>query len=138
MRAIRLVAAALLAATTLVGGPGGPAGACACGGIVSPDMAAKVTGEQALVTLHGGTESIVMALDVQSIADNAGLIVPTPAPATATTADPGLFGELARLTAPKVEPGAPSGAGLDEVGAGPVPRPPSSRRCNSARWRPPH
>jgi hypothetical protein len=119
MRAIRLVAATLLAATTLVGGPGGPAGACACGGIVSPDMATKVTGEQALVTLHGGTESIVMALDVESIADNAGLIVPTPAPATATTADPGLFGELARLTAPKVEPGAPSGAGLDEVGAGP-------------------
>lgn len=114
MRATRLMTAGLLAAGMLIGSPGGPAGACACGGIVSPDLDAKVTGEQALVALDGGTETIVMALDVQSVADNAGLIVPTPAPATASTADPGIFAELARLSAPKVDRGAASGSGLDD------------------------
>ncbi|HTY28194.1 MAG TPA: DUF2330 domain-containing protein [Mycobacterium sp.] len=103
MHVMRLTAAGLLAAGLLVGGPGGLAGACACGGIVSPDVDAKVTGEQALVALDGGKETIVMRLDVQSVADNAALIVPTPTPATATSAGESLFGELERLSAPRVE-----------------------------------
>ncbi|WP_059020106.1 DUF2330 domain-containing protein [Mycobacterium sp. M26] len=119
MRATRLFAAVLLAAGMLIGSPGGPAGACACGGIVSPDLDARVTGEQALIARTGGKETIVMALDVESIADNAGLIVPTPAPATASSTDPGIFAELARLSAPRVEPGAALGSGLDEAGARP-------------------
>lgn len=119
MHAVRLIAGALLSAGMLVVGPGGPAGACACGGIVSPDIDARVTGEQALVALDGGNETIVMALDVESIADNAGLIVPTPTPAVAGTASPAVFSELARLSAPKVERGTKSRPDLDEAGAVP-------------------
>ena len=109
MRGLRLLTAVLtagvLTAGTLVGGTGAPAAACACGGIVSSDLGARVTGEQALLAMNGGTETIVMRLDVDSVADNAALIVPTPAPATVTAAGPGLFPELERLTAPRVEPG---------------------------------
>jgi hypothetical protein len=115
----RLIAAGLLTAATLVAGPGGPAGACACGGIVSPDRDAKVTGEQALVALDAGTETIVMRLDMQSVADNAALIVPTPTPATATAAGKGLFGELERLTAPRLERSGTARTDLDEAGAAP-------------------
>ena len=103
----------------LLAGPGGPAGACACGGIVSPDLDAKVTGEQALVALDAGTETIVMRLDVRSVADNAALIVPTPTPATATSAEQGLFGELERLTAPRLDHAGAARTDLDEAGAVP-------------------
>ncbi len=119
MHAARLIAAALLAAGVLFTGPGGSAGACACGGIVSPDLDARVTGEQALVALDAGKETVVIRLDVQSVADNAALIVPTRTPATATAADPGLFGELERLTAPRVERTGTARTDLEEVGAAP-------------------
>jgi hypothetical protein len=115
----RLIAAGLLAAGMLLSGPGGTAGACACGGIVSPDIDAKVTGEQALVNLDAGTETIVMRLDMQSVADNAALIVPTPTPAMASSAGAGLFGELERLTAPRREHPGGARTDLDEAGAAP-------------------
>jgi hypothetical protein len=89
MIAVRPVVAAVLAAGMLIVGPGGPAGACACGGIVSPDFDARVTGEEALVALDAGKETVVIRLDVQSVADNAALIIPTPTPATATAARSG-------------------------------------------------
>jgi hypothetical protein len=113
----RLIAAGLLSAGMLLTGPGGTAGACACGGIVSPDLDARVTGEQALVSLDAGTETIVMRLDMHSVADNAALIVPTPTPATASAAEQGLFGDLERLTAPRLENAAAAGTDLDEAGA---------------------
>jgi hypothetical protein len=115
----RLLAAGLLAAGMLLIGPGGTADACACGGIVSPDLDAKVTGEQALVSLDASTETIVMRLDMQSVADNAALIVPTPTPATASAAEQALFGELERLTAPRHERAAVGRTDLDEAGAAP-------------------
>ncbi|MDQ1322615.1 MAG: hypothetical protein QG655_3863 [Actinomycetota bacterium] len=124
MRGLRLLTAVLtagvLTAGTLVGGTGAPAAACACGGIVSSDLGARVTGEQALLAMNGGTETIVMRLDVDSVADNAALIVPTPAPATVTAAGPGLFPELERLTAPRVEPGPRSRAEFDTAAGKPV------------------
>jgi hypothetical protein len=133
----RLIAAGLLSAGMLLTGPGGTAGACACGGIVSPDLDARVTGEQALVSLDAGTETIVMRLDMHSVADNAALIVPTPTPATASAAEQGLFGELERLTAPRLENAAAARTDLDEAGAAPGGARPSSRRSSSARWRRP-
>jgi hypothetical protein len=55
MRGLRLLTAVLtagvLTAGTLVGGTGAPAAACACGGIVSSDLGARVTGEQALLAM---------------------------------------------------------------------------------------
>jgi hypothetical protein len=119
MHAMRLITASLLAAGLALTAPGGTAGACACGGIVSPDLDAKVTGEQALVALDAGNETIMMRLDMQSVADNAALIVPTPTPATASAAGPGLFGELERLTAPRRERPAAGRTELDEAGAVP-------------------
>lgn len=116
MRPTLLIWASLLAVGMLVVGPGGPAAACACGGIVSPDLDARVTGEQALVATDGGIETIVMRLDLESVADNAALIVPTPSPATASAAGPSLFYELDRLSAPRVEPGRRN-TDLDEAGA---------------------
>ncbi|TGD90300.1 DUF2330 domain-containing protein [Mycolicibacterium sp. CH28] len=115
----QVIGAALLAAGTLVTGPGGTAGACACGGIVSPDLDARVTGEQSLVTIDGNAETIVMRLDVDSVAYNAALIVPTPTPATASAADPTVFTELERLTAPRIERSPTAGADRDEAGATP-------------------
>ncbi len=119
MRSVRIIGAAVLAAGTLVATPGATAGACACGGIVSPDLDARVTGEQSLVALDGNAETIVVRLDVHSVADNAALIIPTPTPATASAADPALFEELERLTAPRVERGGTGHSGLDETGAVP-------------------
>lgn len=119
MRRVRLVAASVLAGATLLATPGGTAGACACGGIVSPDLDAQVTGEQSLVTLAGDVETIVMRLDVHSVADNAALVIPTPAPATATQADPAVFTELERLTAPRIERRGAGRPDLDEAGAAP-------------------
>ncbi|MCV7218542.1 DUF2330 domain-containing protein [Mycobacterium crocinum] len=123
MRPVRIVAAAVLAAGMLVGGSGATAGACACGGIVSPDLDARVTGEQSLVALDGNAETVVMRLDLHSVADNAGLIVPTPTPATASQGEPGLFRELERLTAPRIEHGGTGHSGLEETGAVPGGRP---------------
>ena len=117
MRSAYLIGAAVLAAGMLVVGPGGTSGACACGGIVSPDLDARVTGEQSLVALDGNTETIVMRLDLHSVADNAALIVPTPTPATATAASPRLFAELERLTAPRIERSSTGHSGLEEAGA---------------------
>lgn len=119
MRGMRLIWGPVLAAGMLVVGPGGTAGACACGGIVSPDLDARVTGEQSLITIDGTAETIVMGLDLQSVADHAALIVPTPTPATATAANANLFAELERLTAPRVEGGGGGRSALDEAGAVP-------------------
>ena len=114
-----MTAAAVLAGGLAMTGAGAPAGACACGGIVSHDLDARVTGEQALVALTGRREAIVMRLDVESVANNAALIVPTPTPATATQAGPAVFPELQRLTAPLVEPGHNSRAEMDTAARAP-------------------
>ncbi|AQT82865.1 hypothetical protein B1R94_16605 [Mycolicibacterium litorale] len=111
-----MVAACALAGATLLAAPGGTAGACACGGIVSADLDARVTGEQSLVALDGNVETIVMRLDVDSVADNAALIIPTPTPATATQAGPAIFTELERLTAPRIERRGSGRSDLDEAG----------------------
>ena len=46
MHVVRMTVAAALATGMLFVAPGGPAGACACGGIVSHDQDARVTGER--------------------------------------------------------------------------------------------
>lgn len=116
-RAARILASATLAAGLLAGTTLAPAAACACGGIVSADLDARVTGEQALLAMNGWTETVVMRLDVESVADNAALIVPTPTPATVTAAGAGVFPELERLTAPHVERPPGARADLDTAAA---------------------
>jgi hypothetical protein len=80
-----------------------PASACACGGIVSPDVDARIADEVALLAGDGGIETVVMRLNMRSNADNAALVIPTPTPATVSAAGPTVFDTLERLTAPRVQ-----------------------------------
>lgn len=79
-----------------------PASACACGGVVSPDPAAAVNSEAALVHWDGSIETIVMRLTLQSSGANAALVIPTPAPAEVTAGKASTFDELEELTAPRI------------------------------------
>lgn len=100
-RAAQLVVALLVATAGLVVVTP-PAGACACGGVVNPaGDTTLVTQETALVVRHGRTETIVMSLSARSDATRAGLLVPTPAPATPSLADRDVFTDLSALTAPR-------------------------------------
>jgi hypothetical protein len=82
----------------------GVAVACACGAVVtSPNSSAGIADEEALVTMAGGTETVVMRLNLKTSGNDAGLIFPTPTPATVTATSPSLFDELARLSAPRIE-----------------------------------
>ena len=103
MRLMRLSGVGLLLAALLGVSAPGVAVACACGGVVSPDLGTRIADEEALVAMDGGTETIVMRLNLQSSADNAALIMPTPSPASVTLTSPSLFGELAALSEPRVE-----------------------------------
>ena len=98
-----VIGAGLLVAGMLGVSAPGIAVACACGGVVSSDPNARIADEEALVAMDGGDEIIVMRLNLQSNADNAALIVPTPTPAAVTASSPSLFTELASLAAPRVQ-----------------------------------
>jgi hypothetical protein len=103
-RWLSVIGVSLLVASALAVSAPGVAVACACGAVVSPDSDARIADEQALVTTDGhGKEIIVMRLNLQSNADNAALIVPTPTPAAVTASSPHLFDDLAELSAPRVE-----------------------------------
>ncbi|HYO01791.1 MAG TPA: DUF2330 domain-containing protein [Mycobacterium sp.] len=131
--------AALLAAALVLGSTVAPASACACGGFVSSDANASTGDELALIHWDGREETLIMQLGLQSDADDAALVVPTPTPAVASSASPALFDELRDMTAPRVEHtwqwwpdidagegsvGAPGGAGapiaLAQVQLGPI------------------
>lgn len=77
------------------------ADACACGGVfVEASASSSVSAETALVVHSGSRESITMRLNISSTASEAGLVVPTPQPATVDLADRNTFTALQRLTAP--------------------------------------
>ncbi|MFC6009928.1 DUF2330 domain-containing protein [Nocardia lasii] len=78
-----------------------PAGACACGGVVSGDGSARVDSETAVLGWDGRRETILMRLGMRFDGADAALIVPTPTPATVTAATAASFTELSRLTAPE-------------------------------------
>lgn len=102
MTARRVFAGLLAAAGLLVLAP--PARACACGGVVDrPGQDTSVSGETALVVWDGSTETIVLQLSARTDAVDAGLIVPTPRPATVTPGDQTVFDDLAVATAPRQE-----------------------------------
>ncbi|MFC7615616.1 DUF2330 domain-containing protein [Actinokineospora soli] len=119
--------AAALAAT----GPG-VSGACACGAFVA-DQKLRAQQETALVELDGRTESITLAVQASSTADQAAFLMPVPARAEFGLADGAIFTELDQLTRPTVEwrevvvdgdgaGGAPPGSGatvVDHVEVGP-------------------
>lgn len=91
-----LVAAALCAsaptAGTIHAAPLGPAGA--------PTPHAGFT--NVFLTWDGRTETLVIDPSIQAESEQLAVVVPTPTPATTTPVEPGVFGELAELTAPDV------------------------------------
>ncbi|MFJ5773116.1 DUF2330 domain-containing protein [Streptomyces sp. NPDC093094] len=119
-----------------------PAYACGCGAMV-PDarQRVRVDREESVVRWDGRREQIVMRLTVGGDARKAAWIMPVPHRATVRLGDPGLFDELAAVTAPvhrdrtyfwprdgdwpfvsdgdtagAPPPGAAGGAGVDVVG----------------------
>ena len=81
-----------------------PAQACACGGAVSPEGEdLTVDREVAALAWDGTTEDIVMQLDMITDADDAAVIIPTPARPEVQLADEGFFEELAEMAAPRVD-----------------------------------
>jgi hypothetical protein len=79
-----------------------PAYACACGGLVDqPGRDTSVTSETAVVVWDGETETIVLRLSTRTDAVSAGLLIPTPSPATAELGDEQVFTDLAAVTAPR-------------------------------------
>ena len=101
MRLVRIVVSALLLGVTLVLVPR-PAAACACGAVISNSSAA-VSGETALVTWDGTTESIDMVLKLKGSAVDAGWIMPTPRGTAVSLGDRAVFPKLVTATAPRVE-----------------------------------
>jgi hypothetical protein len=122
----RLLAALLLGSALTVAAP---AYACACGGLVDrPGQDTSVTSETALVVWDGAQETILLRLSTRTEAVSAGLLVPTPSPATVELGDDQVFNDLADVTAPRTESrwhlfGAPLlfGGGGDDGSAGAAP-----------------
>ena len=83
-----------LAGAAVFAGPS--AMACGCGGVVAePGTQTSVDREVALLTHNGSTETITMQLSMDSTAEDLGLLVPTPTPATVT------LGERTHLRRPE-------------------------------------
>jgi hypothetical protein len=81
-----------------------PAEACACGGVVDqPGGDTSVSGETAVVVWDGSQETILLRLSTRSEAVTAGLLVPTPTPATVALGDEQVFTDLAAVTVPRTE-----------------------------------
>ena len=90
---------AIVSALLTVTAAAAPANACGCGAIApAAGTVAEVTSESAIISHRDGVETIVLSLGVESVIANAGLIVPTPSPATIEAGDPALFDALGEQT----------------------------------------
>jgi len=83
-----------------------PASACACGGMAAlrddPNGDVMINHEYAIISTHGDQEQVDMRLDLDTVATNSGLILPTPAPATVSLGTTDSFAALAAQMTPKV------------------------------------
>lgn len=115
---------ALLVAAGVLAAPA--AQACACGGVVDrPGFDMTVNGETAVVAWDGSTETVAIRLAAKGDAVDAGLLIPTPAPAKAELGDAQMFDDLATVSEPRVEeefhlfgPAALFGDGSDSSSGG--------------------
>lgn len=81
-----------------------PAFACDCGGIVPPpNNEAAIVGERAIVSLEDGVQTTELLLDVTSTAAQAGLIIPTPSPATVSVGNLSDFDAIETAMLPRAE-----------------------------------
>lgn len=96
---VATVVLALLAAQ--LGALAWPAHACGCGGMVSQEgERIAVEQETSAVRWDGGTEEIVMRLNVSGDASEAAWVMPVPNRASVKLGERELFDQLERLTAP--------------------------------------
>lgn len=94
--------AVLLVAAGLTIAPIVPASACACGGVApSPGSEVSVGEERAIISWQDGVERIDMLLGVLSSDSHAGLVFPTPGPATVSLGDRADFDAIGRVTTPE-------------------------------------
>jgi hypothetical protein len=101
MKVWRMVAGVLGFAAVVAGVT--PAWACACGGYLpDAESRARAYGENALVRFDGKREEIVLSMAVNGVSKKAAWIMPVPAAAEVTLADPDTFYSLEAITAPKV------------------------------------
>ncbi|MCK0112456.1 DUF2330 domain-containing protein [Ornithinimicrobium sp. F0845] len=98
----RATAAGVVGAALSVGASS--AMACACGGMVGPDDASTVIGrETAVLQLHEGVETIHLQLSAHGTDSEAGLLLPTPAPAEVSLGNQQMFVDLFRASQPRHE-----------------------------------
>lgn len=102
-RLLRLLLSVVLAfVTSLLALP--TADACACGGVFTqPNSSTTVPTEDVLITHVDDRTSVTMRLHLETDASDAGLVVPTPNPATASLADEDTFLALGRATTPQTK-----------------------------------
>ena len=83
-----------------------PASACACGAPApvadDPNGDVLIGHEYAVISLQGGSEVVEMRLALETMANESGLIMPTPAPAVVSLADPVVFDDLATQMTPEI------------------------------------
>ncbi|UFU06365.1 DUF2330 domain-containing protein [Ruania halotolerans] len=102
-RGVAMIALTVALAAAAVLAPQ-PAEACACGAALTSDgYDVAVNREVAVVAWDGATEEILLQLDMMTEADDAALLIPTPAPAEVALADPAVFDALEEMTAPRTE-----------------------------------
>lgn len=108
-RAHRGLGAALVAALVLAQlllGAASPAGACACGAFLDPAderTDASVLEETAVLALSGGTQTVVMGLELDAERTGSTLLMPTPSVPEVSAADAGTLREIQVATAPREE-----------------------------------
>ncbi|MFV0524188.1 MAG: DUF2330 domain-containing protein [Acidimicrobiales bacterium] len=139
----RLLAGMVAVVAAIVATTAVPAQACACGAMVDLDgHDTAITGETVIIRWDGTTETVHLRLAARSDAVDAGLLIPTPAPATASLGDDEVFDHLDRVIRPRAvdrfrlfgppiwfggddgaESGAPAALGvdvIDQVDLGPI------------------
>lgn len=96
-------AALVLLLVGLTANVAAPAWACGCGAYIPDTAGPAVVNERALLAWDGHREDILMSLNVRGQSNTAAWIMPVPSAADVTLGEAGIFDELARLTAPRVE-----------------------------------
>ncbi len=105
--------AVVVTVATMAFGIGG-ASACGCGAL----LRAQEVSERALVTFHGGTETIIPGLTIKRVGDHAAVVFPVPERPTihALKAKLHIFSQLENATSLPAAPG-PAGGGGPSAGA---------------------
>jgi hypothetical protein len=98
----RLVVTGVLITFFVATGAAAPAAACGCGVLAPAGSAATVLDERAIISWDGERQTIELALDLDSSSLSAGLLIPTPQPASVTVGDARTFALIEDLIEPEM------------------------------------